>query len=64
MVGGVLATSVVITRTERTGMLLMYSISAAVMDLNTEDIFIHQGRYRSEKYKEAVILLYSNNLAA
>lgn len=32
------------------------------MDLNTEDIFIHQSRCRREKYKEDVILLYSNNL--
>ena len=62
MVGGVLATSVVITEMEHTALLLMYSISAAVMDLNTADIFIHQGRCGSEKYKEVVILLYSNNL--
>lgn len=63
MVGEVLATLVVITGMECTTLLLMYSISAALMDLNTADIFIHQGRYGSEKYKAVVILLYSNNLS-
>lgn len=49
---------------ENTALLLMYSISAALMDLNTADIFIHQGGCRREEHKEAVILLYPNNLSA
>lgn len=42
--------------------LLMYSISVALMDPNTADIFIHQSRCGSEKHKGVVISLYSNNL--
>lgn len=62
MVGGVLATSLVITGIESAALLLMYSISAALMDLSAADIFIHHGACRSEKYKKVIILLYSNNL--
>lgn len=60
--GGALPTSVVITGMESTVLLLMYSILAALMDLNTADIFIHHSGCRGEEYKGVVILLYSNNL--